>query len=138
MTVTIRVKGLAELERKLDGSVLLQPEAEAAVETIGARIARPTGKRIGVKRNTISRAQSGRLQETISTTLAGPDPHRRRGTGPRRRGTPRPGWQQRATWYNPRRKGTAWVRYQEKLLKGTFGRNVMKKMAERIAARFAK
>lgn len=138
--VSVSVVGLKEIEEKLGHSVYMEPEAWRALETIGERIERPKGKRIGVLRNKVTRRPMGRLQQSVRTTLAGrkANPRARQSGRPFvKRGYRRPGWQQRASWYNPRRTGVAWFRYQEKLIRGQFGRNVMKAMATRIAARFA-
>ena len=52
--ITIKVKGLNELTAKTDWDVLLQPEIEPALETIGKRMERQ-GKGLGAKRNSLTR-----------------------------------------------------------------------------------
>lgn len=135
--VTIKVVGLDELQKKLGHAVLLDPAAEDALETIGARIAKPSGKKIGVLRNKIGRHSAGHLKQNVTTTLAEAGPHYVRKGATRRPGTPRPGWQKYATWYNPRLKGQSWFKYQQKLVRGAFGRNVIKAMVRKIEARWA-
>lgn len=52
-TREIRVRGLNEVEQKLDEAYLLQPELDAALETFAKRMQRG-GKGLGARRNTVS------------------------------------------------------------------------------------
>ncbi len=68
--VTVKIDGLKELEKKLDGKFLVQPEIEPALDS-GANRAMRGGKGIGAQRNTISVAAQP-LSRTIASTLNAP------------------------------------------------------------------
>lgn len=66
----IKVLGLAELEKKLDGDFLVQPEIDDAFASFGKRMERG-GKGLGAQRNTIAIQQSA-LAVSARTTLNSP------------------------------------------------------------------
>lgn len=70
MVREIRVVGLEDLERKLDGKFLVQPEIADAMETFGKRMQRG-GKGLGAQRNTIA-IQREALGVRAQTTLNNP------------------------------------------------------------------
>ena len=104
-TRNVRVVGLNELQAKCDFDVLVQPEMEAARDTILGRINRQ-GKGLGAQRNQLTPTVQG-LGATVETTLV-----------------------------PPRTKGTAWGRYQEKVVKGIVTRNAINKAIRRIEERW--
>jgi len=75
VNITVRVVGLKELERKLDGKLLVQPEIEEGLDTINARFMRG-GKGLGVRRNVLN-SQRAVLSRRVSSTRVWP---RTRGT----------------------------------------------------------
>lgn len=69
--IQIRVKGLDEIERKLDTRVLLDPAIEEAKETIVDRIVKRPGRGMGAQNNQLS-ANMRPLGATIVSTLNRP------------------------------------------------------------------
>lgn len=121
MPLTVRIEGLAELQHKLDGDFLLQPEIEAALDTVAKRGQRG-GSGLGARMNPIA-VEAQDLRRTLITPLA----------GRRLAGEP----------FNPRTKGTAWLKknigaggYGAGTL-GSVARNALKSAAKKIAARWA-
>jgi hypothetical protein len=72
---TVKVVGLTQLEKKLDEKLLVQPEVEAARDTIVTRLMRG-GKGLGVTKNSLTKDVKP-LGATVTSTLNYP---RTRGT----------------------------------------------------------
>ncbi len=70
MVVSLNVKGLPGLQRKLKPAHLYEPAIAEVVEKVGKRMERG-GKGLGAKSNTITR-EPQRLSATVSTTLNNP------------------------------------------------------------------
>lgn len=141
--LTVKVVGLEELQKKLQPSYLYEPEIEAALDTVAKRGQRG-GRGLGAKLNPIS-VEKRRLSRSVISPLARPSGSTRT-RGARGTGTPRPRWMQRAG-YNPRRKGTSWLRknlgatWTTGTAKGVLGAtaiNALKKAAQKILARWSK
>jgi len=66
MPVTVKILGLKELEQKLDGSFLVQPEIEPALDSVANRGKRG-GKGLGAKRNPITVRESALTRDLISS-----------------------------------------------------------------------
>ena len=136
MPLTVGIVGLKELERKLDGKFLIQPEVESALDTVAQRGKRG-GKGQGAKVNPIA-LRGAPLTRILTSPIRSPGnrieaiPSFGRGAG--RRKNPR---------FNPRSKGTSWIRknvgaagYGAGIL-GATARNALAKAAKKIAARWA-
>lgn len=141
MAVTVRVLGLKELEKKLDGKVLYEPEIEAGLERIADEMKTRHDKRkgLGARRNVMAIERAGRLQMRVRSTplVSGWQPEPRKGARrPKGSGTPRPGWQEKVPTYNPRRTGSAWYRAQRSRFKAMAPR-VIRKAIEGIKARWS-
>lgn len=92
----VKVKGLNELEKKLDIEFLVQPEIDDARDTIVDRVERRPGKGLGAKKNQLS-ADTRPLGATVTSTLN-----------------------------YPRTTGTAWGRKNEAIIKSMAGRVLSK------------
>lgn len=83
------------------------------VEEVIANPSKKSQKRLGFRRNKLTPRKHPLVFE-MSSTLAGPARWKKpRQSGPRRKGTPRPKWQERVPEYNPRRTGVTWQRTNE-------------------------
>lgn len=108
MARTLKLENIEQVLARLDFDVLAQPEMEGARDTIVKRIMRG-GKGKGAKKNTLTATvTSGLLGATVRSTLS-----------------------------HPRTRGTAWGRYQEKVVGGIVAKNAVKKAVQRIEQRWA-
>ena len=111
MSITVRIEGLKELEKKLDGKFLVQPEIEGALDTVAKRGQRG-GRGLGAQRNPIGVGQ-GRLTRVLTS-----------GTHhPRQKGT---------AW---KRKNVGAAGFGRGVL-GATAQNALKKAARRMEQRF--
>jgi hypothetical protein len=108
MSVTVRVKGLPELQRKLDAPFLIHPAIDEAVEKIMDRPLRVRKSRQGkgIQNNTL-RGQRRDLSGTVTSTTR-----------------------------HPRRTGAAWVRYNYAAV-SKMAPNQLRAAARRIEATWA-
>lgn len=112
MNISVKIRGLKELEAKAGYSVLVQPEMEEVMDKLVGRVERPT-KRLGFRRNTLSvRSQAG-LSRTVATTL-----HFPRTTGK--------SWQQKAVGSD---FGSGYLK--------AYANNLLRKTVKNIEARWA-
>lgn len=113
--LTVRVTGLKELQKKLDGKFLIAPELETVRDKLIERINRPRRKRnvsSGFANNPLAiqkyaMAMGNRPIARVTTTL---NP--------------------------PRTKGTSWLRFVYSLARGAFLRNQMNAAVRRIQTRW--
>lgn len=109
----VKVKGLSELEKKLDSKFLLQPEVELRLrDKLVERIRRPRRK-AGFQRNplgvaTAPLAGDGSVLATIGTPLN-----------------------------HPRRSGGAWLRFVMGLMRGSFMSRQLATAVKEINARWS-
>lgn len=118
--VTVSVRGLKELEKKLDGKVLYTPELEAGMDTIRDRMLRG-GKGRGVKNNTLTTQRGVLTRRIVSTTRDLSDKEQFNRYSPR---------------FNPRVTGSAWRSKQVGIFNGMVSR-VVRKVVQRINSRWA-
>lgn len=140
-SLEVQVVGLKELQKKLDGKFLVQPEMVGVLDTVTRRAQRPT-KGLGYKMNPLSVSRPAPLSRAIVTPLA----HRRSSPKPRpavrRKGTPRPHWMYWAI-VNPRVKGTKWLKKMVGTqgfgvgILGSTARSAIQAAAKKIAQRWA-
>lgn len=142
MPVKVRVVGLEELDRKLDGRLLYEPEIDSTLQRMGDELKRghDRGKGLGARRNVMAVERAGRLSYRLtSRSLVGRPWRPKALKGPRRprgSGTPRPGWQERIPTFNPRRTGKAWRAKQHRRFKSMAPRFI-RKAIEGIKKRWA-
>ena len=112
MQFTFQIKGLKELERKLDGKFLIQPEMEHVRDALVTRIGRRRKTR-GFRNNP--------LAVTVSPLLSGSSTIAQVGT----------------PLNAPRTTGSAWKKFVASLVNGSFMRRQLNSAAKKIAARWA-
>lgn len=118
--VTVQVRGLKELEKKLGGSVLYEDETEAGLDTIMKRMLRP-GKGLAGRANTLTHERLVLSRRVMSSTAEHYLPGRPI--------TPE---------NNPRTSGRRWRDYQVnavfKVMAPRVVRSIIKKINQRWAA----
>ena len=107
MTITVKVSGLAEIQSKLNGEVLIDPYMSEAVDTVMERPLRVRKSRqgAGIRNNTLRGERRG-LSGTVTSTLN-----------------------------NPRQTGASWLSYNIAAIRKMLP-NVMKKAVQRIETRW--
>lgn len=105
--IKVNIKGLPELERKLDGDFLVHPAVDEAVQKIMDRPlrVRKRGQGAGIRNNALSATREG-LSARVQSTLR-----------------------------HPRRTGAAWTRYNIAAMR-KMAPNVLRAAARRIEGTF--
>jgi len=130
--MTIEVKNLAEIQKKLNGSVLYEDEFEAGLDTIEKRMLRGGKARSQGKKTNTVRSERMHLSRRIATTRRDNNnireivPSFGRGAG--RRKNPD---------FNPRVSGSAWRNYQVHAVFKKMAPNVVRSIIKKINARWS-
>lgn len=129
--MTIEVKGLKELEKKLGGSVLYEDAVEEGLDTFEKRMLRGGRAKAAGKRTNLVTSQRAHLSRRINTTLRDETNIRQMvpsfGRGAGRRRNPD---------FNPRSSGRKWRDYQVLAVFKKLAPSVVRKIIKKINARW--
>lgn len=114
LNVTVRVKGLEEVQRKLDGRFLVQPEFDHIADALAKRIGRP-------------RKTKGFINNPLDIAVR-PMPVGAEGVTLATIGSP---------LNRPRTKGTSWLRFIYGLARGSFMSRQVASAVKKINERWA-
>lgn len=129
--MTVQVRGLKELEKKLNGSVLYEDEVEDGLDTIEKRMLRGGKARSQGKKTNTVRSERTHLSRRVASTRRGNTIRETVpsfGRGVNRRKNPD---------FNPRVTGRAWLDYQVHAVFKKMAPNVVRKIIKRINARWS-
>lgn len=130
--MTVQVKGLKEIEKKLNGSVLYEDEVEDGLTTIEKRMLRGGKARSQGKKTNTVRSERMHLSRRIATTRRDNNNIREIvpsfGSGPGRRKNPN---------FNPRVSGRKWLDYQIYAVFKKTAPNVVRSIIKKINARWS-
>lgn len=136
MSVTLNATLKGPLFSKKIDSVVKERILVRVFDRVGETIANPSKKaqkRLGFRRNKLTPRKHPLVFE-MSSTLAGPPRWKKpRKSSVRRRGTPRPGWQEKVPDYNPRRTGKSWQAMNENRARKIIPNALRKYTAEAVA-----